>query len=552
MLATAKETKRTTEMKGRWSLVTLVLIGATGFCGCDGQKPPPKTKTAFTATTPLKVTDNRTVADAVPYSAWSPARSATNPPQNSELCLRADLTSKRAPILIQIPGVPADGRGQYSYRIVTEAGQEIISATVFQGADPSSNLSLTTADDEAVYLVQIGTGTGAGFSKSQEIKVRVVADRLNWWFFPFVDFVWVTRPPEKRQDTGDYASPQNATYARESLQSIYEFLKSTSAGAVPKSNWLNPDVSCFGDFLNKLRPTNGNDPLVNLNALPTKQLKLGAVVGGNLNTFDNKLTATRYTQKKQTTYTPGDTAPTVVADGHAERVTWATNATAAINDARLPKGRLLALWMKEGSMRLNNQDNATTYNTWPIIFSALSAAPPNNADDAKTIFIYDVAYISLGSDFLLKKSGGADNQPDLTDYAAALTFFRNAADALGGAGTGNRVLSHLTVTAIAGGGFTVAADGDFYKQMLMLAGRRYLSYWTNNDPDLTYMAYNMGTTKFNQMSATLSDPQYPERARLGLLFWAIHYEIRAHEWDGPRGNASVFCYLRQAFENKLP
>ena len=69
---------------------------------------------------------------------------------------------------------------------------------------------------------------------------------------------------------------------------------------------------------------------------------------------------------------------------------------------------------------------------------------------------------------------------------------------------------------------------------------------------MSYMVYNMGTASFNQMKGSLASSVYPERSRLGLVNWAIHYEIRDKEYDKPRDHAQKFHAYRIAFENKYP
>ena len=155
--------------------------------------------------------------------------------------------------------------------------------------------------------------------------------------------------------------------------------------------------------------------------------------------------------------------------------------------------------------------------------------------------------MALGLDSLLLQSGGNDNQPDLRDYPVALNTFIADADALGGVGTASDIISQLTVTGSEGTGFIVSANSDFYTKMLKLAGKRYLVEWQPEGPDATYMSYNMGSVGFNNMKGTFSSSQYPERSRLGLVDWAIHYEIRTDEYGGstgPRPRAHSFEYRR--------
>jgi hypothetical protein len=92
----------------------------------------------------------------------------------------------------------------------------------------------------------------------------------------------------------------------------------------------------------------------------------------------------------------------------------------------------------------------------------------------------------------------------------------------------------------------------FYEELLRLVGLFYLSGWQPDGPDMSYMVYNMGATSFNAMKNNIGSATYPERARLGLKNWAIHYEIRNGEYNKPRDHAQKFYVYRIAFENKFP
>lgn len=500
----------------------------------------------------LKVTDERTQGDTVPYSAYAPADDTQN--QNEELCLRGNSSTDDATVLIDLPEITgAATRSLFTWKVLEQpSGNVIASGVLPDNTSASSTLSLQdsgTVAAERLFLVQIGMTAGSGvFNPQQQLQVRLVRDRVNWWFEPHTaDAGWIPSMPEKRADAGDYAAPQTTTYARESLQSVYEYLRSTqSYGSISRGSWLDQSITCFGEFHEALKAVH-SDPLVDLNQVA--RLNLSSVV--EVDDYSEWQPALRFTLVRQTTY-GCDANPLFVANQAPERVGWTEDARDAIGNANLTTGVLLALWQREGSMRLNNQDDMATYAPWPIGFSATSATAPATPEAAKTIYVYDVAYIALGSDYLLKKSGGADNQPDLTDYGAARSYFITQADAAGGAGMGADVLSQLTVTTLPGGGYTVAANGEFYRKMLELAGRHYLSVWQSEGPDATYMAYNMGMSKYNQMKATLTSGSYPERGRLGLVNWAVHYEIRGNEWDQPRDHAHKFNYYRSVFERQYP
>ena len=166
-------------------------------------------------------------------------------------------------------------------------------------------------------------------------------------------------------------------------------------------------------------------------------------------------------------------------------------------------------------------------------------------------------YIGTGSDSLLKlfvdPNFPGDNQIDLADYADSQAVFFQKANALGGAGTAERMWNSLTATPDAQSGFLVTANDAYYDDVLKLLGKLYLSHWKPEGPDATYISYNMGVGGYNALKASMSSTQnYPERGRLSFLQWALQYEIRNAEWSDPRSKASKFQYARKIYEKKLP
>ncbi len=604
----------------------------------------------------IKVTDFATKSDTVPYVAMTNA----SPPKNSELCLKADKVNETAKIEIELPSITdATLLSKMRWKVIQKPADTTVREGLFGGATPPNvELSLGSGalvEDEIMFEVQVGVDDGT-FKATSKLNVRVVRDRLNWWFEPFTtDNGWRTAKPESRADTGDYKRKQitNAAgklewvpdpshpdhhpnaYKRESLQSVYEFFKSTTAigPSTPKANWVKPSITCFGQFHDALKAANGNNPLVDLNSLA--RINLTAVT--ELPSFNTKFSALRSVQARQTTF-KSDPHPTYKATKFPARVEWATAAAAAIADPRMTRGLLMEIWTKEGSMSVNVEDRAnnsnilTGYSVWPIRTSAVTAGPPATADDAKTIYAYEVAYICMGSDFLLKKVGGEanDNQNDLRDYPAARAHYISVADSYAGPGMGNKIYDGLTATPIAGvaatgiatlkeggitaisvtngstcyavepavtigpapiGGvtatatatitkgivtgftitnpgtgytsvppvtvsspisFTITADATYYRDVLTVVGKFFLSIWQPEGPDVTYMKYNQTVKGWDAIKASISNTSYPERARLGLVDWAIHYEIRPGEFDTVRSNAQVVHCGRVAFEAKYP
>lgn len=501
----------------------------------------------------VKVTDFATKSDTVPYVATTNA----TPPKNSELCLKADKTNEKAKVEIELPSITdATVLSKMKWKVVKKPADTMVSEGVFGGATPpSAELSLgsgSSVEDEILFEVQVGAD-GSSFTPAAKMNVRVVRDRLNWWFEPFSsDFGWRTAKPEPRADTGHYPAHKANAYKRESLQSLYEFFKSSTAigPSTPKANWAKPSITCFGQFHDALKTANGNNPLVDLTCLA--RIDMTPVTESP--SFDLKYGALRSVLTAQSTQSVDD-KPTLRTTQFPERVQWATNAAAAIGNANLPRGRLLAIWQKEGSLRLNTQSSTVTNFDANLTASQLAAAAPSTSDEAKSCYIFDATYQCLGSDFLIptyRIGGTGDNIADLRDYAAAMSHIRAKADQVGGAGSADKLFNALTANN-GGAGFIVTVNAPaFYEELLRLVGLFYLSGWQSEGPEITYMVYNQGIQSFNGLKATIGGSAYPERGRLGLKDWAIHYEIRTGEYFQLRINAQRFHAYRIAFETKYP
>ena len=87
---------------------------------------------------------------------------------------------------------------------------------------------------------------------------------------------------------------------------------------------------------------------------------------------------------------------------------------------------------------------------------------------------------------------------------------------------------------------------------MTVVGKFFLSIWQPEGPDVTYMKYNQTANGWNTLKASIGDPNYPERGRLGILDWSIHSEIRPGEFATVRSNAQWFHCGRMAFEAKYP
>jgi len=97
----------------------------------------------------LKVTDANTKSDTVPYSAYDPVDPSAKPAQNSELCLRADPSSEKAVIEIDLPKITdASVRSKFRWKVVEVSSGAVVKEGVFDAAaasaDPSTNVNDTT------------------------------------------------------------------------------------------------------------------------------------------------------------------------------------------------------------------------------------------------------------------------------------------------------------------------------------------------------------------------------------------------------------------------
>jgi hypothetical protein len=161
--------------------------------------------------------------------------------------------------------------------------------------------------------------------------------------------------------------------------------------------------------------------------------------------------------------------------------------------------------------------------------------------------------LELASDFLIKHIiTNTDNEVDLKDYTESYNHIITTADAIGGAGSGNKLFNSITATQIGEEWFISVDVKVFYEELLRLVGLFYLQGWQPEGPDLSYMRYNMKAPSFLQMQQSIASPTYPERLRLGIKDWAGSYEIRNSEFTIPRDHAMKFQAYRRAFESRYP
>jgi hypothetical protein len=516
----------------------------------------------------LKVTDFATKTDAVPYVATINA----TPPKNSELCLKADKTNEKAKIEIELPSnTDATLLSKMKWKVVRKPADTLVQEAVFTTTPASVELSLgsgTSVEDEVLFEVQVGAD-GSSFTPAVKMNVRVVRDRLNWWFEPFsTDLAWRTAKPEPRADTGDYPAHKATPYKRESLQSVYEFFKvntpgippnfgslASDAGQAKTRSWIKPEITCFAEFHDKLKPLSGNNPLIDLNCLSPLKLNQTLDLEGSSGP-SNLQKVLKHLVEKQTKVTVSSSP---LLNYTNQKGTWAKNAATQLGDARLAYYDLLAFWQKEGSLEVRSSPEQTG------ALPAIGAPAPATADEAKVIFIALVFWQNIGMDSLNPHLGaGADNRPDLgNNLGHAITHIQGQVDRLLGAGEGAAYFATLTASAVPAtlGTYNVSFGESFYTFTLRLLGKMVLTdYWRPQGVVATYCNYNMGAGNFNQMIASLSSATYPERARLGLEDWGWHYEVRVGEWANPpadwpankpgiRPNATRFWYFREIFKN---
>ena len=537
----------------------------------------------------IKVTDFATKSDTVPYVATTNAI----PPKNSELCLKADKTNEKARVEIELPSVTDTAMlSKLKWKVVQKPADTMVSEGVFGGATPPSpELSLgsgSSVEDEILFEVQVGAD-GGSFTPAAKMNVRVVRDRLNWWFEPLSsDFGWRTSKPEPRENTGDYRRKQilngagnlewvpdpshsdhhpNA-YKRESLQSVYEFFKvnapgippnfgslASDAGQAKTRSWIKAEITCFAEFHEKLKPLNGNNPLIDLNSFSPLKLNQTLDLEGAAGP-SNLPKVLKHLVEKQTKVTVSSSP---LSNYTNQKGTWAKNAAIQIGDARLAYYDLLAFWQKEGSLGVRSSPEQTG------ALPGIGAPAPTTADEAKVIFVALVFWQDFGMDSLNPHLGaGADNIPDLgNNLGNAITHIQGQVDRLLGAGEGAAYFATLTASAVPAtpGTYNVSFGESFYTFTLRLLGKMVLTdYWRPQGVVASYCNYNMGAGNFNLMIASLSSVTYPERARLGLEDWGWHYEVRIDEWaNGPnywsankpgvRPNATRFWYFREIFKN---
>ena len=534
----------------------------------------------------LKVIDQSTKDDNVPYAAYSDAVA----PKNRDLCLRATEGQHGQPspieganILIDVPALTdPQERAALRWKVIQKSDNTVITEGTLGESAATAVLSLgsdSDVKDEILFEVQIGADA-LPYVVVSALTVRVCRDRLNWWFDPFhADMTWRNAKPEPRKDTSDYMFQQipgpdpaqpltvpfpdnpfhraNA-YKRESLQSVYHSLKSTekiiyfqenAPKELQKSNWLKANITCFGEFHEALKLAHPTNPLVDLQSL--QELKLASVL--ELPNYQTRYAALRQTLCRQGTVHI-DNNPTFVTDQRQDRRLWVENAVIAIADARLTKNTLLALWVKEGSLKLNAaNNNIVNFNATSRSGALHAPNPPANITEAKVVYVSDACFFGLGSDFLIKHIiTNTDNEVDLKDYTESYNHIITTADAIGGAGSGNKLFNSITATQIGEEWFISVDVKVFYEELLRLVGLFYLQGWQPEGPDLSYMRYNMKAPSFLQMQQSIASPTYPERLRLGIKDWAGSYEIRNSEFTIPRDHAMKFQAYRRAFESRYP
>jgi hypothetical protein len=226
---------------------------------------------------------------------------------------------------------------------------------------------------------------------------------------------------------------------------------------------------------------------------------------------------------------------------------------AGFNSYQMP-ATLLALWAKEGSLRMST--------------AATPVPLATTAENARALFRSNVYYVDLGSDYFVVTSYDSvrhDNVWVNRDDAAPGHEARFRAQAAGL--VGSNLLSQDIAAAVnaelavsAGPPFTVTPTLKFYALSLLLMDALFTRMQRNTFPQLSsiseplnYIQWNIGTVKFGNFlaSAELHRQEPAHRLPSGdppsLEQWALHTVPRATEWHQPRVNATRFMHYIESY-----
>jgi hypothetical protein len=217
---------------------------------------------------------------------------------------------------------------------------------------------------------------------------------------------------------------------------------------------------------------------------------------------------------------------------------------------------LLALWAKEGSLRMTT--------------GATAVAAATTANNARALFRSNTYYVDLGSDhFLVTRHDAAshDNVWDNSDAAAPghETHFRARVAELVTPGLLTQDISaainaELTVSSSAP--FTVTPSIKFYSLSLLLMDALFTRMQRNTfaqlssiSEPLNYLQWNVGTVRFQEFltSAEQHRKEAPFRLPSGdampLDQWALRTAPKTTEWQQSRINAIRFMHYQDSYRS---
>jgi len=226
---------------------------------------------------------------------------------------------------------------------------------------------------------------------------------------------------------------------------------------------------------------------------------------------------------------------------------------ASFNSSQMPH-TLLALWAKEGSLRMTTTAVAVPLATTP--------------DNARALFRSQTYYVDLGSDYFVVTRydpAAHDNVWDNSDAAAPNheAHFRSQVSGLAASGLLSQDLSaaiNAELAISAGPPFAVTPSVKFYSLSLLLMDALFTKMQRNSFPQLSslsepmnYIQWNIGTKRFGDFLASAelhrNEPAYrqPSGDQISLEQWALHTAPRKTEWSHPRINAIRFMHYQESY-----
>jgi N-acetylmuramoyl-L-alanine amidase/Hemopexin len=215
---------------------------------------------------------------------------------------------------------------------------------------------------------------------------------------------------------------------------------------------------------------------------------------------------------------------------------------------------LLALWAKEGSVRM--------------VTSPSTVTNASSADNARSLFRSNVYYVDLGSDHFVITRYDPVRQDNVWDDRDSIApshekHFQDRVQELVKSGILSEDISaainaELTVSASAP--FTVTPSTRFYALSLLLMDALFTSFQRNifsqlaslSEP-LNYVQWNIGTAKFRKFLASAEKHRQEKAYKsaggdpISIEQWALHTVPKNNEWRAPRVNAIRFMYYSDCY-----